>query len=288
MADENRLDAAFHEARPHLRAVAFRLLGSVADADDVVQDAWLRASQKDLTAIENLTGWLTTVVSRLCLDKLEARRRQGAEPWPEEGPRSVSPVTPEEQQLFAESVGLALLVVLERLSPLERVAFVLHDAFALPFDEIAGVVDRSVVATKKLASRARQRVYGAPCSATVLRHREVVEAFLAAARTGDVDALVAVLAPDVIRRADPVARDDGTPSELRDADAVAKEIASNRARAASASVVLVDGELGAVVAPFGKLRFVLRFTLSEERIAAFEVLGAKESLAPLELRILPA
>ena len=289
MADENRLEAAFERERPHLHAVAFRLLGSVADAEDALQDAWLRASGQDLAAIENPTGWLTTVVSRICLDKLKARRRQEAAPWQEEGAYAASSAPPEEQHLLAESVGLAMLVVLDRLTPLERVAFVLHDAFALPFDEIAGAVDRSVVATKKLASRARRRVYGtAPASTTVVRHREVVEAFLAAARTGDVEGLVAALAPDIVRRADSVARDAGTPAELRGATAVAQEIASNMSRAAFASMLLIDGSTGAVVAPFGRLRFVLKFTISGERITMFEVLGAKESLELLELRLLPS
>nr|PZN27730.1 MAG: RNA polymerase subunit sigma-70 [Pseudomonadota bacterium] len=247
----------------------------------------MRAAQKDLRAIENPTAWLTTIVSRLCLDTLAARRRRNAEPWQEESAFAVTAVTAEDQRLVAESVGLALLVVLERLSPLERVAFVLHDAFALPFEEIARVIDRSVVATKKLASRARQRVYGAPVSERVARDRAVVEEFLAAARSGDVEALVAVLAPDVVRRADSVARGEGMPAELRGADAVAEEIAANQARATFARVVLVDGGVGAVVAPFGKLRFVLRFTLAGERIRIFEVLGTKEALESLDLRLLP-
>lgn len=288
MEEENRLDAAFEQARPQLRAVAFRLLGSVADADDALQDAWLRASAQDSSAIRNRTAWLTTIVSRICLDKLKARRRQNVEPWQEESAHIPASASAEEQHLLAESVGLAMLVVLERLTPLERVAFVLHDAFALPFEEIASVVDRSVVATKKLASRARQRVYGAaPLDAASVRHREVVEAFLAAARRGDVEGLVAVLAPDIVRRADSVARGDGTPAELRGAAAVAKEIASNQARAAFASLLLVDGVPGAVVAPFGRLRFVLSFRVADGRVTAFEVSGARESLEKRELRLLP-
>lgn len=288
MADEIRLEAAFEQARQHLRLVALRLLGSSADADDAVQDAWLRVSELEPTAIENPTGWLTTVVSRICLDKLKARRRQGAEPPDEGAAQATSPATPEEVRLLAESVGLAMLVVLERLTPPERVAFVLHDAFDLPFDAIAVAVDRSVIATKKLASRARRRVYGAPpAAAEGDRHREAVEAFLAAARTGDVEGLVAVLAPDIVRRADAGARDEGTPAELRGCTSVAKEIASNASRAAIASLLLVDGSLGAVVAPRGRLRYVLKFTVSTGRIATFEVLGAEESLERLELRLLP-
>lgn len=287
MAEENRLEDAFMQARTHLRAVAFRLLGSVADADDAVQDAWLRASGQSSALIENPTGWLTTVVSRICLDKLKARRRQDADLWPEDDTHGAS-VTPEDQHLLAESVGLAMLVVLERLTPLERVAFVLHDAFALPFEEIAVAVDRSVVATKKLASRARQRVYGAPStSSTVGAHREVVEAFLAVSRTGDVQGLVAILAPDIVRKVDSVARNDGAPAELRGAAAVAKEIASNKSRATFASMLLVDGAPGAVVAPGGRLRFVLKLTVLGGRITMFEVLGAKESLDALDLRLLP-
>jgi RNA polymerase sigma factor (sigma-70 family) len=288
MEEENRLDAAFEQARPHLRAVAFRLLGSVADADDALQDAWLRASAQESSAIHNRAAWLTTIVSRICLDKLKARRRRRAEPWQEEGEPSAASASAEEEHLLAESVGLAMLVVLERLTPLERVAFVLHDAFSLPFEEIARVVDRSVVATKKLASRARQRVYGAePLDADAARHREVVEAFLAAAREGDVEGLVAVLAPDIVRRADSVARGEGTPAELHGAPAVAKEIASNQARAAYASLLLVDGVPGAVVAPFGRLRFVLAFSVANGRVTAFEVMGARDSLDERELRLLP-
>lgn len=286
MEGENRLEAAFAQARPQLRAVAFRLLGSVADAEDAVQDAWIRASGQDFATIENPTGWLTTVVSRICLDRLRARRRQDAEPWQEEGALTASCVTPEEQHLLAESVGLAMLVVLERLTPLERVAFVLHDAFALPFEEIAVVVDRSIVATKKLASRARQRVYGAPSSsASVAGRLEVIEAFLEASRTGDIEGLVAVLAPDIVRRVDAAARGDGAPAELRGADAVAKEIASNASRALFASVLLVDGVPGAVVAPGGRLRFVLRFAVSSGRVTMFEVSGDRGSWETLELRI---
>lgn len=288
MQDENRLAAEFEQARPHLRSVALRLLGSVAEADDAVQDAWLRASGKDPTAIENPRGWLTTIVSRICLDRLKAWRRQRSDPWPEDGSDAALSATPEETQLLDESVGLAMLVVLERLSPLERVAFVLHDALALPFEDIAAVVDRSVAATKKLASRARQRVYGATApSVDMVDQSRVVDAFLAAARDGDVKSLVALLAPDVVRRVDSVARDEGTASELRGADAVAKEIEANRARAAFARALFVDGVPGAVVAPLARLRLVLRFTFAAGRIATFEVLGSRQSLDALELRLPP-
>lgn len=287
MADENRLEAAFTQARPHLHAVAFRLLGSVADADDAVQDAWLRVAGQDASTIANPVGWLTTVVSRIALDRLRARRKQDAEPRQEEGPLAGPSATPEAPHLLAESVGLAMLVVLERLTPLERVAFVLHDAFALPFDEIAAIVGRSVPATKKLASRARQRIYGATAASTsIVGQRAIVEAFLAASRTGDVEGLVAVLAPDVVRRADSAARDDGSPAEIHGAAAVAKEIAANTSRAAYARVVLVDGAPGVVVAPLGRLRFVLKLTVSGGRITVFEVSGAKTSLETFDLRLL--
>lgn len=291
MADENRLEAAFAEARPHLHAVALRLLGSRADADDAVQDVWLRVAGQADTAIENPAGWLTTVVSRICLDKLRGRRRRRhTEPLHQEEDAALSaPNDAEAQQLLVESVGIALLAVLERLTPLERVAFVLHDTFALPFEDIAATIDRSVVATKKLASRARRRVYGPPpSSASLAAHRDVIEAFLTASRTGDLQALVTVLAPDVVRRADPAARHDGAPAELRGAREVAKEIASNASRARSASLLLVDGAPGAVVAPFGKLRFVLKFTLSAGRIVLFEVLGEPQALASVELRLVSA
>lgn len=286
MAAENRLETAFGQARPRLRALAFRLLGSVADADDAVQDAWLRVVDQDQAAIDNPAGWLTAVVSRICLDKLRARRTRAAEPWQEDG--RVSTGTPEEEQLLAESVGLAMLVVLERLTPLERVAFVLHDSFGLPFDEIATALDRSVVATKKLASRARQRVYGAsPSAGSLSDHRAVLEAFLAAARSGDVHGLVAVLAPDVVRRADSAARDESAPAELQGAAALAKEIATNASRAAFASLLWVDGAPGAVVAPGGRLRFVLKFAVRGGRITRFEVLGERATLQAIDLRLFP-
>ncbi|MBX3264605.1 MAG: RNA polymerase subunit sigma-70 [Labilithrix sp.] len=289
MTEKKRLADEFERARVHLRAVAFRLLGSVDDADDAVQEAWLRASGADLAAVANLPGWLTTVVSRICLDSLKARRRQRSAWRPRDEPDAAPSPTLEEQHLFAESVGLAMLVVLERLGPLERVAFVLHDLLSVPFDEIAVVVDRSAVATKKLASRARRRVYGVePPSERFAAHREVVEAFLAAARAGDVDALVAVLAPDVVRRVDHAARDEGVAVELSGAESVAEETARNAARAAFARPALVDGAVGAVVAPLGRLRFVLKLSVRGGRVASLEVLGDRETLRGVELVVLRA
>ena len=209
MSPDADLAERFEGVRDHLRQVAFRMLGSLDEADDAVQQAWLRADHTDLSDVENLDGWLTTVTSRVCLDMLRARRRR-AERWLApglDGPMAAAGGGgPEDEAVMAESVGLALLVVLDRLSPAQRVAFVLHDLFAVPFDQIAEVVDRSTVATKKLASRARDRVRGPSVPALaqpdVTEHRAIVEAFLTASRGGDLDTLLRLLAPDVVRRAD--------------------------------------------------------------------------------------
>ena len=197
----------FEEMRPHLRAVAYRMLGSVAEADDVVQDAWLRLSRSDTSEVQNLRGWLTTVVARLCLDALRSRKARREDftgfTLPEPIVSSPSGMDPEQQALLADSIGLAMLIVLETLTPAERLAFVLHDVFAVPFEEIAPIVDRTPTATRQLASRARRRVQGAPESDADLRQqREVGDAFLAASRAGDFNALLAILDPDVVARAD--------------------------------------------------------------------------------------
>src|SRR5687768_11041755 len=224
------LTERFNQTRPHLRAVAYRMLGSADDADDAVQETWLRAlrSKTDADSIANVTGWLTTIIGRVCLDMKRARMSRPEDPTDTADLEPITagiPAGPEDEAVLAESVGLAMLVVLDKLSPAERVAFVLHDLFAVPFDAIAQVVDRSPVAAKKLASRARLRVHG---SATVpatdlVRQRQVVEAFLAASRAGDLDGLLAVLAPDVVRRADRAALRLGTPLHARGAHQVAEE-----------------------------------------------------------------
>src|SRR5215208_2719376 len=227
MDERDFLAEQFEEHRPHLRAVAYRMLGSTAEADDAVQEAWLRLSRSDASEIDNLGGWLTTVVARVCLNALRARRRHGEEPL---GPHVPDPVidaadgsSPEHEALLADSVGLALLVVLETLPPAERLAFVLHDSFAIPFDEIAPLVERTPAAARQLASRARRRVQEAPVPDVDLeRQRELVDAFLAAARGADFDALLAVLDPDVVLRIDRGARPPGASRDVRGAFAVAK------------------------------------------------------------------
>jgi RNA polymerase sigma factor (sigma-70 family) len=275
--------------RAHLRSVAYRMLGSASEADDAVQEAWLRLSRSDTTRIENLRGWLTTVVARVCLDMLRSRMSRREEPLDVHQLQPIGShgdvIDPEHEALLADSVGLALLVVLETLTPAERVAFVLHDTFAVPFDEIAPVVGRSPAAARQLASRARRRVQG---NATVpdadfLRKREVVDAFLAASRGGDLGALLAVLDPDVVFRADRAAVQMGASSEVRGAAAVA-ETFSGRARFAQAA--LVNGALGAIWASRGRPRVVFEFTITHSKIVGIDILADPERLQKLDLAVL--
>src|SRR3989454_4501413 len=227
MDDRGWLATRFEENRTHLKAVAYRMLGSVSEAEDAVQDAWLRLSRSDASGVENLDGWLTTIVARVCLDMLRSRKARREEPLGAQAPEMIvsreEGVDPEREALLADSVGLALLVVLETLAPAERVAFVLHDMFDLPFDEIAPIVGRSPTAARQLASRARRRVQGAAAvpEPDLTRQRQVVDAFLAASRGGDFEALLAVLDPDVVLRADPMAVQIGASREVRGAAAVA-------------------------------------------------------------------
>jgi RNA polymerase sigma factor (sigma-70 family) len=266
----------FEAQRGRLRAIAYRMLGSAAEAEDAVQETWLRLSRAD--GVDNLDAWLTAVVSRVCLDVLRARRTRPEEPLgPDDVPDPAA--DPEERAVLAESVGRALLVVLDALPPAERVAFVLHDVFAVPFDRIAPIVGRTPVAAKKLASRARQRVRDAPQPTDAARHRHVVEAFLAAARNGDLAGLLAVLAPDVVRRADGV---------LVGARAVARETVGYAHRSRFAAVALVDGAVGVVVAPRGRLALALRVTVSGDRIAAYEVVSDPARLRRLEVALVTA
>jgi RNA polymerase sigma factor (sigma-70 family) len=292
MDDRDGLAERFQVHRGHLRAVAYRMLGSLSEADDAVQDAWLRYSRADTSDVRNLAGWLTTVVSRVCLDMLRARRSRREEPL---NPQPPSPVVddsdksdPQQEAELADSVGLAFMVVLHRLAPAERVAFVLHDLFAVPFDEIAPIVERSPTATKKLASRARHRVQGTPTipDADLSRHRHVVDAFLAAARGGDVNALLAVLDPDVVRRADRLAVPAGAPIELRGARAVAEETRTNAPRARYARPVLLDGAVGAVVAPRGQLVLALGLTIEDDKITLIDVIADPARLNEVDLAVL--
>ncbi|MFF9900554.1 sigma factor [Streptomyces longispororuber] len=268
------------------------MLGSAAEADDAVQETWLRLARSDVGAVSNLAGWLTTVVSRVCLDTLRTRAARREEFLSDEGALDRVPAPdapcPEEEAVLVESVGRALLVVLDTLGPAERVAFVLHDSFAVPFDRIAPIVERSPVATKKLASRARHKVRGTPAgpAAEPARGRHVVEAFLAAARGGDLTALLAVLAPDVVRRADAAALPPGAPAEIRGAEAVARETVLLTGNARAAAVALVDGRPGLVVAPGGRLRCALTVTVEAGRVTAYDVISSPARLRALDLAVL--
>ena len=288
--DEHEVLAERFEAnRAHLRAVAYRLLGSFSEADDAVQEAWLRLSRSGAGGVENLGGWLTTVVARVCLDMLRSRKSRREEPL--DTPLADVPVSPdagtdpEHEAVLADSIGLALLVVLETLAPAERLAFVLHDLFAVPFDEIAPIVGRSPAAARQLASRARRRVQGAPAApeSDRARHREVVDAFLAASRNGEFDALLALLDPDVVLRSDAVAVRTGASKEVRGAAAVAGTF-SGRARVALPA--LVDGAPGAVWAPGGTPRVVFSFTIKDTKIVAIDLLADPEHLRQMNLVIL--
>ncbi|MFE2107114.1 sigma-70 family RNA polymerase sigma factor [Kitasatospora sp. NPDC059463] len=270
------LAVRFEAERGRLGAVARRILGSAAEAEDAVQEAWLRLERVDAARLDNLPGWLTTVVSRICLDVLRTRRTVGVAV--EDAVAGDVVDGPEAEAELVEEVGRAMLVVLDRLGPAERVAFVLHDGFAVPFDEIGPIVGRSTVAAKKLASRARQRVRGT-AEAVGSAQREVVDAFLAAARGGDLEALLAVLAPDVVRRADPAALPAGRPAVLRGADAVARETQVIGRRARFGVPVLVDGGAGAAIAPDGRLRLLLTFDVRDGRVAGFEVVADPARLA---------
>ncbi|TCM40220.1 sigma-70 family RNA polymerase sigma factor [Kribbella sp. VKM Ac-2568] len=285
MIDESVwLAERFEEKRAHLRAVAYRMLGSAAEADDVVQEAWIRLNRSDATEIDNLGGWLTTVVARICLSQLQSRRYRSEEPL-EEAPPGLSPVDPEREVLLADSVGAALLVVLETLTPPERLAFVLHDLFAVPFEEIAPIVDRSPAAARQLASRARRRVQGrtAVVEPDQVVQREVVDAFLAAARGGDFEALLALLDPEVVARTDQA----GVSREIRGAVAVASGAVSVSAAAGTlAYPALVDGKVGFLVAPGGRLLRAIRFTIDGRKIREIEVINDLERLQTLELTVL--
>ena len=308
MADSEWLAAAFEENRDHLRAVAYRLLGSVTDADDAVQDTWLRLTGTDTTDVDNLGGWLTTVVARVSLNMLRSRQREQpvGDSWPDAeelasrpgapaspagtgGPMPAS--DPEDEAVLADSVGLALLVVLNTLTPAERLAFVLHDMFAMPFTEVAGVLGRSPEATRQLASRARRRVRGASSpdrAADFARQREVATAFLAAARGGDISALIALLDPDVTLHADASASPAGRALDRQGVRLVASGAVAASSRAAHSQLALVDGTVGLVFAPAGRLQVVLKLAVSAERkITAMDVIADPDRLRGLRLAILP-
>jgi len=283
--NEDFLADRFQAHRAHLHSVAYRMLGSATEADDALQEAWLRLSRADTSDVQNLAGWLTTVVARVCLNMLQSRRSRREEPLDVHEPAPVGG-GPEHEAVLADTVGVALLVVLDTLAPAERLAFVLHDLFGVPFDEIAPIVERTPIAARQLASRARRRVQGtAPATdADPARHRQVVAAFLAASRGGDFDALLSLLDPEVVLRVDStVVRMGGGAAEVRGAAEVA-ETFSGRARAAQPA--LVDGAPGAVWSMNGQPRVVFTFTIVDGDIVAIEMIGDPERLGRMELAIL--
>jgi RNA polymerase sigma-70 factor, ECF subfamily len=274
--DEKNLAAQFEADRAHLTRVAYRMLGSLPEAEDAVQESWLRLSRDGAEAIGNLTGWLTTVVARIALDMLRKRKSRREEPVEAHAPEPAAPAAePDRERELADSVGLALLVVLEALEPAERIAFVLHDMFDLPFDDIAPIVGRSAVATRQLASRARRRVQGAPKDRDALAERKVVDAFLAAARDGNFESLLAALDPQVVMRGDEAAVRLGGPRQLSGSHAVAKAF---QGRAQAARFILADGAPAILVAPNGHLLLVLGVTFHEGKIAAIEAIADPERL----------
>ncbi|WP_019930469.1 sigma-70 family RNA polymerase sigma factor [Nocardia sp. BMG111209] len=280
----------FDRHRDHIRAVAYRMLGSPTEADDAVQETWLRLAATGTGDIDNPPAWLTTVVSRICLDMLRTRATRREDLAGQQLPDgATSERDPEAEALLADSVGRALLVVLDRLTPSERIAFVLHDMFAVTFDEIAPIVDRSPATAKKLASRARAKVRGRPdIPATELaRHRHTVERFLAAARSGDLDAVLDVLSPDVIRRADPHALGPGRPAEARGAATVAREIATFGRNSRFATVLLADDAPALAIAPHTRLHLLVRFTFDGDRITEYELVADPARLQHIRLAVLP-
>jgi RNA polymerase sigma-70 factor (ECF subfamily) len=287
MDEKKFLAEQFEANRAHLRSVAYRMLGSSSEVDDAVQETWLRLSRSDAAALDNLGGWLTTVVARICLDMLRARKSRREEPI---GPHVPEPAADDEHQRdteMADSVGAALLVVLETLAPAERLAFVLHDMFAVPFEEIAPIVGRTPAAARQLASRARRRVQGTPSvpDADLRRQRTIVDAFLAASRNGDFEGLLAVLDPDVVFRADQAAQRLGSLAEIRGAAAVAETF---KGRAQAAKPALVDGTMALAVIFGGQLRIVLRLTIAGDRIAGVEAVADAERIGAFDVEVLDA
>ena len=295
-ADKTWLSERFEAQRAQLRGVAYRMLGSLSEAEDALQESWLRASRADTSEVENLGGWLTTVVARVSLDMLRSRKSRREESLAE-APAKLEPVEgrrdtldPEQEVVLADSVGIALLVVLENLTPTERLAFVLHDLFGMSFDDISPIVGRSPAAARQLASRARRRVRGrdAAANADVKTQRRVVEAFLAAAREGDFEGLLGVLDPAVVRRADAAALPPGATRELRGAEAVAKGALAGARRAGSPPVALalINGKVGVVVAPRGRLTMAMQFEIRDARIVAIDVVADPDRLGGLEVGLL--
>ena len=285
MDEKKFLTEKFEANRAHLRAVAYRMLGSTSEVDDAVQETWLRLNRSDTSAVENLSGWLTTVVARVCLDMLRSRKSRREEPMGPQVPEPAARDAHERDAEMADSVGAALLVVLETLAPAERLAFVLHDMFAVPFEEIAPIVGRTPAAARQLASRARRRVQGTPQvpEADLGRQRQIVEAFLAASRDGDFEGLLAVLDPDVVFRADSAAQRLGSLAEIRGAAPVAETF---KGRARAAKPALVDGRPALAVIMGGQLRIVLRLTIRGDRISAVEAVADAGRIGRFDVDVL--
>jgi RNA polymerase sigma-70 factor (ECF subfamily) len=286
------LTEQFEENRGHLRGVAYRMLGSLSEADDAVQECWLRLNRSDTDKVENLRAWLTTVVARICLDMLRSRQSRREEPLetaaPEPAARPTGTANPETEAVLAESVGYATLVVLGRLNPAERIAFVLHDLFDFPFEEIARITGRSPEAARQLASRARRRVRGVSTlpEDEVAQQQSLVEKFLAALRLGDATKLLEVLDPAFAVHADAAAAAAGVSTDIRGAEAWAKQAIKAARGARLARPAMVEGSVGLIVAPRGRLFRVLRFTFANGRIAAMEVIGDPERLRAIEVGVL--
>jgi len=291
MDDNEWLSDRFEENRLRLRDIAYRMLGSLSEAEDAVQESWIRLSRADTSDVKNFDGWLTTVVARVCLNVLRARRvrREVAVEEAEKADREYGS-GPENEAILADSVGLALLVVLDTLSPAERLAFVLHDMFAVPFDELATIVGRSPTSTRQLASRARRRVQGKPAKAPtdLARQRKLVDAFLAAARSGNFDALLVVLDPDIIFRVDPSVVPNGSQSEIRGSRNVAGQAVAFSGRAPFTQLALVNGEVGVVVAPWGKLLMagIFVFDLTRNAILEIDLIADSQRLQQLDFGVL--
>lgn len=291
MDEHHWLAEQFAEHRSHLRAVAFRMLGSLSEADDALQDAWLRASRADAGQVQNIAGWLTTVVARVCLNMLRTRGNRHEEPLDiQAADPLLAPASrgdPEQEMVMADSVGVALLVVLDTLSPAERIAFVLHDLFAVPFEEIAPMLERSPEAARQLASRARRRVKGAAPAPHVdmNRQRKVVEAFLSATRGQDFQALITLLHPEVMLQADRAVMLTAEPVVVRGAEPVARGAMAAMQRAQFTGLALLDGAVGLVMAPRGRLRVVLTFTIIAGLITAIDVVAEPDRLDRFHLTV---
>jgi RNA polymerase sigma factor (sigma-70 family) len=279
----------FEENRGRLRAVAYRMLGSLGEAEDAVQEAWLRLSRSRTDEIENLGGWLTTVVSRVCLDILRAkksRREESIEPR-QHDLISSDTSDPETEAALADSVGLALMVVLNRLSPAERLSFVLHDVFGVSFEEIGDILNKSTMATRQLASRARKRIHGKPTTAAINpEHREMTARFLEALRARDVDRIVAVLDPQFVIRIDEYSRASDGPSEVRGAENWARQAVKFAGGAKFTRIVLVDGDVALLFAPYGRLQRVLKLTFANGKISAAEAIGDRRRMEKMELAVI--